>query len=321
HAPPRSRTPGKSRNSPRLLHSDDLVRLQRQSPARMGEAIVDRGLRIARNLRPVHGLQQEFAKVEGFIVLGLGPGLRKNELQLVAARQRERRPGLGRDANPVEACRGGKRPIRLDRELEALVVQRRDQRAIDLQQRLAPCQHRKTARRFPAPEPGEMRGQSLGGGESAAPLPLRADEIRIAEATLRPGAVLLAPAPEIAAGEAAEDGGPPGLTPLALQSEKGFLDGVGHRLWPAALRRLILWWAPWAPSWRSEPRGRWRRGCVYKRRRRRFPDGSGSDSASADAARRESSTARDRRVGAARCRRRSGHRPCPRSGRARPGGN
>ena len=43
------------------------------------------------------------------------------------------------------------------------------------------------------------------------------------------GAVLLAPAPQIAAGEAAEHRRPARLAALALQGQEDLLDRIGHR--------------------------------------------------------------------------------------------
>ena len=55
-----------------------------------------------------------------------------------------------------------------------------------------------------------------------------AHEVGVAERADRLVAVALQPAPQVAAGEAQEDGGPPGLTALALHRQKDFLGRIGH---------------------------------------------------------------------------------------------
>ena len=56
--------------------------------------------------------------------------------------------------------------------------------------------------------------------------PTAADKRRRAEGIVF--LLLFAPAPEVAAGEAAEHGRAPGLAALALQGEEDLLDRVGH---------------------------------------------------------------------------------------------
>ena len=73
-----------------------------------------------------------------------------------------------------------------------------------------------------------MVGQARRARELAAALPVRPDEIGVAEIALRVGAVLLPPRPEIAAGEAQEHGAAARLHALALQGEEAFLDGIAH---------------------------------------------------------------------------------------------
>ena len=73
-----------------------------------------------------------------------------------------------------------------------------------------------------------MAGQRFGIGELASALPVGADEIGVAEIALGGGTVLLAARPEVAAGEAQEDGAAAALHALALQRQEGFLDRVGH---------------------------------------------------------------------------------------------
>src|SRR3546814_12380784 len=61
-------------------------------------------------------------------------------------------PRLGADAHPVDRGMRGQRAVGLDRDLEAARVERRDQRVIDLEHRLAPGEHDETMRVRRAPE-------------------------------------------------------------------------------------------------------------------------------------------------------------------------
>ena len=64
-------------------------------------------------------------------------------------------------------------------------------------------------------------------GELAAARPVGADEIGVAEIAWAVAPVLLAPAPQIAAGKAQEHRAAARLHALALQRQEGFLDRVG----------------------------------------------------------------------------------------------
>src|SRR5262249_3062102 len=86
-----------------LADPDDLVRLQRQAPARMREAVVDGALRVGLALRAVHGLQEEMVEGERLEALGPRERLRVHELQLVAALEGEGRVRFRAHADPVDA--------------------------------------------------------------------------------------------------------------------------------------------------------------------------------------------------------------------------
>lgn len=104
-----------------------------------------------------------------------------------------------------------------------------DQRRVQLHQRLAPgADHQLGITLATPPHPGDMVGHQVGGLELAPALAVHADEVRIAEAANGGGAVPLQPAPQVAAGEAQEDSGPPGLTALALHRQEDFLGRIGH---------------------------------------------------------------------------------------------
>jgi hypothetical protein len=73
-----------------------------------------------------------------------------------------------------------------------------------------------------------MVGEPVGIGKFAPTRPVRPDEIRIAEIALRRRTIPLAPAPQVAAGEAQEHGAAPCLDALTLKRKECFLDGVAH---------------------------------------------------------------------------------------------
>ncbi len=107
-------------------------------------------------------------------------------------------------------------------------MQGRDHRRIKLQQRLAPGADHQSFLATQPPAAGDRPGQSLGALKAAAPRAVHAHEVRIAEGADRARAIDFAPAPEIAAGEAAEHRRPPRLTALALEGQEDLLDGVAH---------------------------------------------------------------------------------------------
>ena len=125
------------------------------------------------------------------------------------------------------------RAVAFDGDGEACIVQRIDQRSIDLQHRLSAGQHDIAMRGARPPAIGNRPRQCVCIGEFAAADAIGADEIGVAKAALRGGAVRLASAPQIAAGETAEHRPPPRLRALTLQREEDFLDRVGHRKTPA----------------------------------------------------------------------------------------
>ena len=79
-----------------------------------------------------------------------------------------------------------------------------------------------------APDRRDVRRELVGAGELAAAGAVGADKVGVAEIALRARPVLLAPRPQVAAGEAQEHRAAPRLHPLALQREETFLHRIGH---------------------------------------------------------------------------------------------
>jgi hypothetical protein len=107
-------------------------------------------------------------------------------------------------------------------------MKRIDQRRVELEHRLTAGHHDQPPLGPFPPQRFDMTGEHLGRLEFAAARPIGPDEIRIAEITLRRRAVGLAPAPQIASGEAEEHGAAARLHALALQRQERFLDRVTH---------------------------------------------------------------------------------------------
>ena len=204
------------------------MRLERQAPFRplhrQANRRVDRPLAVG----AVHRLDQEMAEIPAFELGRIDSVLGPDQLQFVARALDDLGPGLGADADPVEPADRRQRAVGLDRDSEAALVQRVDQRAVELKHRLAAGHHRQPLLRARTPQCRDMIGERVRVGELAAALPVGADEIGVAEIALRLRPVLLAPRPQIAPGEAQEHRPAARLDALALQRQERFLDGVGH---------------------------------------------------------------------------------------------
>src|SRR5258705_1079270 len=207
----------------RLANADDLVGLEGEAPARMPEAVVDRLARVGVARGTIHGLQKEMLEVEGLEALGRRFGLRKDELQLVAAFQRERHGRLRAHAHPVDALRWCEGAVGLDGDTKAAAMQRVDGRGVELQQGLAARAHHEAVRaRGTRPFALDRVGERFRVAELSAARTVGADEIGVAEIARGARAILFTAGPQVAAGEAAEDGGGAGVGALALQRVEGF---------------------------------------------------------------------------------------------------
>src|SRR5262249_52855531 len=113
----------------------NLVRLQTESPSRMGKAILQCAPSIRGQIGTVHGLQNEVVEVEAFVLMRFSAWLRINQLQLVTLLQHELRAGLGTDTDPIDPGWGYSRSIRLDGDFEFALAQRLNEGFIHLQNR------------------------------------------------------------------------------------------------------------------------------------------------------------------------------------------
>lgn len=222
--------------------SQDLVQLQAQSPSRVSQAVLQGGLRVGLEVRPIHGLEEKVPERKRLETLGLSPGLRIHQLELVARLLDERRTALGADANPVDPGRDGERAVGLDGDFEAGGMQRVDERPIQLQEWFAArADHERTtgltgrihslAARSVAvyrPGAGYGNGEVLGRFEASAARSVGSEEVRIAEPADGGGAVLFPARPQVAAGKPAEHSRPTCLGALPLEAIEDLFDRIDH---------------------------------------------------------------------------------------------
>src|SRR5262249_20941234 len=146
---------------------------------------------------------------------------------------------LRADADPVEAIRRSNGAVGLDRDGKPAPVQRVDQGGVHLQQRLAAGQDGEAVTCLPAPLPRYRVSQRVGACVASAQRAVGADESGITEAADSGLAVLLAPAPQIAARKAAEHGGAAGLRALALQGHENLFDRVAHDAFSFSIKKPV----------------------------------------------------------------------------------
>jgi uncharacterized membrane protein len=190
---------------PALPHSNQLVRLDTQSPLRVLQAVVDRKLRITRNVGSVHRLQEEMFEFELCELFRPSVFLRVNQFELTARGLHEWRAGLGTNADPIEGRRCGARSVGLDSDVEAAFVQSGNQWFVELQQRLTACADHvlpifatfTEVAKLAAPAPIDCLRKRLRARELAA-LWSCANEIGVAELAYSAGSILFAPRPKIA---------------------------------------------------------------------------------------------------------------------------
>src|SRR5262249_1572020 len=122
--------------STRSGDAGDLVRLEAQPPARGVAAIGDRLREVRGQVRAVQRLEVEDLEVQDTDALGRD-AVRVHELELVAAPHDQLRARLGADREPVDAARGRDGSVRLDGRLEAALAAGRQERPVELEERLA----------------------------------------------------------------------------------------------------------------------------------------------------------------------------------------
>ena len=211
----------------RLGNPNQLVSLYAEPPARMAAAILNGALRILFAPRAVHRLQEKVFKGERFEALGLGAVLRVHQLELVTLHLAQRRARLGTDAQPIDVCWRALRAVGLDRDLEALVMQRVDRGVVELQQGFAAGAHDEgvlAAAGHGVPGRGNRACQLLGVLELATADAIGADKLGVAKLADGAIAMLFAPTPQVATGETAEHRRAADVHAFALQGVEDLFD-------------------------------------------------------------------------------------------------
>src|SRR5712671_3204769 len=240
--------------NPNLSDAERFVGLQAEPPLRMAQTVVDRARGILDHIRSIHRLQREALEGEADKGFGRCIDLRIDQLEFMAPPYHEVGAGFRADANPVHALGRIDRAIGLDADAKAARMQRIDQDLVHLQQWFAAGQHHVAVCIRASPLRRDGIGKLFGRGIAAAQCAVGSDKIGVAKPARRRAAVLLAAAPEIAAGEAAEYRRAAGMRAFALQGQKDFLDRVtqptvsliilNSRNWFAAALRPMPWPQP-----------------------------------------------------------------------------
>src|SRR5216683_687850 len=213
---------------PILPDTECLVGLQAEPPLRMAQTIVDRARGVFDHVRSVHRLQRETFEGEIDESFRGGIGLRIDQLEFMALPDHEVGAGFRADADPVHALGRLDRTVGLDADFEAARMQRIDEGLVHLQQWFAAGQYHVMVGADAGPLRGDGIRKFAGRRIAAAQRAVGSDKIGVAKPARRRGAVLLAAAPEVAAGEPAKHRGPAGMGAFALQGQKDFLYRVTH---------------------------------------------------------------------------------------------
>ena len=207
-----------------------LVGLEAKTPDRVVEAVSDGRLGVPITLGPIHWLQEEVAEIQIFERRWVDAILGENDLQLVTTLKDQRHPSLRAHAEPINSCRRWPRAVRLDSDSEAHIMESVHKIVIHLEKGLSSCtDNERTGTAMPiGPLLVDCCGEFLGAVEPTATGAVNPNEIRVAEATCRRGAITLQACPEIAASEAAEDRRPACVGAFTLKGVEDLLYNVRH---------------------------------------------------------------------------------------------
>jgi len=100
--------------------------LQAEPPYGVRQAKCHGGPGIGGAGRPVHGLNPKMIEFQCLEPRRIDSVLRKHQFQLISGLEHERGAGFRADADPVDAARRLQCAVGLDRDLEALGMDRRD---------------------------------------------------------------------------------------------------------------------------------------------------------------------------------------------------
>src|SRR5918999_3802794 len=164
--------------------------------------------------------------------------LGEHQLQLVTGAHHQLGSGFGADAKPVEPWRRYLSAVGFDGHLEPIMVERLHQRTVQLQQRLAAgAYHEASAWALRRPCCCNRGRELFRCREASSARTIQPYEVGITELAGGVEPVLLAAAPQVAAGKAAEDRGTPGVGAFALEGVEDFFHRVSHASLGKILRR------------------------------------------------------------------------------------
>ena len=210
----------------KLSKPQQLMSLNAQTPARMGEAVGDGVAGVVGESRSVHRLEKEILEVEVLEQRRIEIRLRKNELELAAACLNQGGPRFWADTNPVQTCWCWLSAVCLDSNREPSLVQGIDRRVVELEQRFATGANDEALVLFvDRPSRGNRRSEVAGGRKLAAVGP-DSNKIGITEVADCGCAIRLATRPEVAPAETTKDRRSAGVGTLTLERIENLFDGV-----------------------------------------------------------------------------------------------
>ena len=171
-------------------------------------------------------------ELEVFVPVGFGPGLGVDDLEFVTGGDDELGACFGTDTDPVDPCRYGEGPVRLDGDLESVGVEGIAQRRVELEERFATGAHHERVTAVVGgrcrPQVGDVAGEVVRRGERTPTGAVDTDEVGVAELADGTGSARLVAVPQVAAAESAEHRHPTAVGALALKGGKRLFHPVGH---------------------------------------------------------------------------------------------
>lgn len=177
----------------------------------------------------VHWLEIEKVEVQVRKHFRCCPWLREYELQFVAGTEQYLGSGFWAHTYPVNTRGGGDRAIGLDGYFKPLLVQCLDEGFIELQEWLPSGTNYVWGTGASGPQRCDCCREGIGRIVFSTESPIRSPEVGIAKPADCVVPVFFTSAPEVAAGEAAENSGAAALRALSLKGEKDFFYGI-HKL-------------------------------------------------------------------------------------------
>src|SRR4051812_12803641 len=208
-------------------NSQQLVRLQTQSPTWMLLTVPNGCTRIFGHCGAIHRLQKKVLERQTLVVLRIGTYLWIDKFELVSVGKRQIGASLRAYADPVDTRRWKPRAVRFYRDRKAAIMERRHRALVQLKERLSTRADDEAAAvvAIRRPAAGDGVGQIVCTGKTTA-VRTHANEIGVAKGADRRRAILFATRPQVAPRESTEDGSPAGMKAFTLQGEENLLHGI-----------------------------------------------------------------------------------------------